>query len=357
MSTANTSSARVTTPAEQFDLRPTTGCAPRCAVTQPGSSQPQIEIEVTNMLRPKEIQARIRAGASVEQVAAAAGVEVSRSRALRPSGAAGTLPRRRAGNRRAPGARRRPRGADAAGDRHHRAGVPRPRPRQPRWDAWRNEDSRWTVQLAWKAGRSDNVAHFRFTPARTAAPSPPSTTPPAELIDPNFERPLRPVAPVAQLDFERARAEAAAPMEPPAAARDRAEKPARTRRRQAGRCRRGKTCCSACARAASARRDAPAKRDSRDGASASSASQAPATPTAAAQHEPAQHRRTPPPPQRRRQPAGRHDVEPDGQQRCTRTSPRLSTTIAAAVTAATNPATVKPVAQGTDSSRISRSLV
>ena len=32
------------------------------------------------------------------------------------------------------------------------------------WDAWRNEDGRWTVQLAWKAGRSDNLAHFRFTP-------------------------------------------------------------------------------------------------------------------------------------------------------------------------------------------------
>ena len=47
------------------------------------------------------------------------------------------------------------------------------------WDAWRNEDGRWTVQLAWKAGRSDNVAHFRFTPARTAAPSRRSTTPPA----------------------------------------------------------------------------------------------------------------------------------------------------------------------------------
>ncbi|MBV9319460.1 MAG: DUF3071 domain-containing protein, partial [Mycobacterium sp.] len=36
-------------------------------------AQTQIDIEVTNMLRPKEIQARIRAGASVEQVAAATG--------------------------------------------------------------------------------------------------------------------------------------------------------------------------------------------------------------------------------------------------------------------------------------------
>ena len=32
------------------------------------------------------------------------------------------------------------------------------------WDAWRNEDGRWTVQMAWKAGMSDNVAHFRYAP-------------------------------------------------------------------------------------------------------------------------------------------------------------------------------------------------
>ncbi len=35
--------------------------------------QAQLDIEVTNVLSPKEIQARIRAGASVEQVAAASG--------------------------------------------------------------------------------------------------------------------------------------------------------------------------------------------------------------------------------------------------------------------------------------------
>lgn len=46
------------------------------------------------------------------------------------------------------------------------------------WDAWRNEDGRWTVQMAWQAGLSDNVAHFRFSPARTAAPSPRWTTRP-----------------------------------------------------------------------------------------------------------------------------------------------------------------------------------
>ncbi|MCW2517980.1 MAG: hypothetical protein JWR46_599, partial [Mycobacterium sp.] len=38
----------------------------------------QVEVEVPNVLTPKEIQARIRAGASVEQVASSAGVETSR---------------------------------------------------------------------------------------------------------------------------------------------------------------------------------------------------------------------------------------------------------------------------------------
>ena len=40
--------------------------------------QAEIDIEITNVLSAKEIQARIRAGASIEQVAEAAGVEVAR---------------------------------------------------------------------------------------------------------------------------------------------------------------------------------------------------------------------------------------------------------------------------------------
>lgn len=42
--------------------------------------QAQLDIEVTNVLSPKEIQARIRAGASVEQVAAASGSDIARIR-------------------------------------------------------------------------------------------------------------------------------------------------------------------------------------------------------------------------------------------------------------------------------------
>jgi hypothetical protein len=70
------------------------------------------------------------------------------------------------------------------------------------WDAWRNEDGRWTVQLGWKAGRSDNLAHFRFCLGAHGGTVTAVDDAASELIDPNFDRPLRPVAPVAQLDFD-----------------------------------------------------------------------------------------------------------------------------------------------------------
>lgn len=126
--------------------------------------QAQLDIEVTNVLSPKEIQARIRAGASVEQVAAASGSDIARIRRFAH-----------------PVLLERSRAAELATAAHPvladgpavltmqetvaAALVARGlNPDSLTWDAWRNEDSRWTVQLAWKAGRSDNLAHFRFTP-------------------------------------------------------------------------------------------------------------------------------------------------------------------------------------------------
>jgi hypothetical protein len=70
------------------------------------------------------------------------------------------------------------------------------------WDAWRNEDGRWTVQLAWKAGLSDNVAHFRYAPGAHGGTVTAFDEAASELIDPNFARTLRPLAPVAQLALE-----------------------------------------------------------------------------------------------------------------------------------------------------------
>jgi len=154
------------------------------------------------MLRPREIQARIRAGASVEQVATAAGADIERvERFAHPV----LLERSRAAEL-----------ATAA----HPVLADGPavltlletvtssllarglNPDNTTWDAWRNEDGRWTVQLGWKAGRSDNLAHFRFCLGAHGGTVTAVDDAASELIDPNFDRPLRPVAPVAQLDFD-----------------------------------------------------------------------------------------------------------------------------------------------------------
>jgi hypothetical protein len=191
------------------------------------TSQTQIDVEVKNVLRPKDIQAKIRAGASVEQLAAAAGVDVERvERFAHPV----LLERARAAEL---ATAAHPVLADGPAvltllETVTMALVARGLdPDETSWDAWRNEDGRWTVQLSWKAGRSDNTAHFRFTPGAHGGTVTAFDDAACELIDPDFARPLRPVAPVAQLDFEEPAAPAApaAPEEQPEPA-----KPGRARK-------------------------------------------------------------------------------------------------------------------------------
>lgn len=195
------------------------------------AAQTQMDIEVVHMLRPKEIQARIRAGASIEQVAAAAGVPVERVR--------------RFAN---PVLLERYRAAELATAAHPvladgpavltlletvtTALVTRGlNPDTMTWDAWRNEDARWTVQLGWRAGRSDNFAHFRFTPGAHGGTVTAVDDTASELVDPNFDRPLRSVAPVAQLEFDEPAPEPQ-PAPTPAQSRtpERPSEPARTGR-------------------------------------------------------------------------------------------------------------------------------
>lgn len=166
------------------------------------SNQTQMDIEVTSMLRPKEIQARIRAGASVEQVAASTGADIARvQRFANPV----LLERARAAEL---ATAAHPVLADGPAvltllETVTSALVARGLdPNGTSWDAWRNEDGRWTVQVGWKAGRTDNLAHFRFLPGAHGGTVTASDQAASELIDPNFARQLRPVAPVAQLDFD-----------------------------------------------------------------------------------------------------------------------------------------------------------
>ena len=211
------------------------------------------------MLRPKEIQAKIRAGASIEQVAAAAGVDVARvERFAHPV----LLERSRAAEL---ATAAHPVLADGPAvltllETVTTALVARGLdPDATNWDAWRNEDGRWTVQLAWKAGRSDNVAHFRFTPGAHGGTATAFDDSACELIDPHFARPLRPLAPVAQLDFETPEPPPVAPSRRSHRSRRRPEPRAkpptgRRRARASHPCRRGRTCCWACAPAASGKR-------------------------------------------------------------------------------------------------------
>ncbi|QNI08475.1 DUF3071 domain-containing protein [Mycobacterium kubicae] len=181
--------------------------------------QPPLDIQVTNMLSPKEIQARIRAGASVEQVAAASGTDIAQvERFAHPV----LLERSRA--------------AELASASHPvladgpavltlletvtTALVARGlNPDRLNWDAWRNEDGRWTVQLGWQAGRSDNVAHFRFTPGAHGGTTTAIDDAASELIDPEFKSPLRPLAPVAHIAFDEPAQPAPAQPEPAASSR------------------------------------------------------------------------------------------------------------------------------------------
>ncbi|MDG4665660.1 septation protein SepH [Mycobacterium sp. 236(2023)] len=168
-----------------------------------GSNQTAIDVEVPNMLRPREIQSKIRAGASVEQVASAAGVDISRvERFAHPV----LLERARAAEL---ATAAHPVLADGPSvltllETITSALIARGLdPDGTNWDAWRNEDGRWTVQLAWKAGLSDNVAHFRYAPGAHGGTVTAFDESATELIDPNYTpRPLRPLAPVAQLALE-----------------------------------------------------------------------------------------------------------------------------------------------------------
>jgi hypothetical protein len=190
---------------------------------RPVSSPPKSDTEVQNVLSPKDIQAKIRAGASVEQVASAAGVDIGRvERFAHPV----LLERSRAAEL---ATAAHPVLADGPSvltllETVTSALVARGLdPEATNWDAWRNEDGRWTVQLGWKAGLSDNVAHFRFTPGAHGGTATAFDDAACELIDPDFARPLRPLAPVAQLDFEEPEPEVVAP-EPPAPKPPRARK-------------------------------------------------------------------------------------------------------------------------------------
>ena len=127
----------------------------------------QYEIEVESPLRPKEIQDRIRAGETAEEIADAAGVPIERvrrfegpvlaERAYRAQEAQGATIRQPGDS--GPG----PRLGDIVTERLAELGVAA---EEAQWDSRKRGDNTWQVQLMFTVGGRPQMAEWSFDPRR-----------------------------------------------------------------------------------------------------------------------------------------------------------------------------------------------
>ncbi|WP_017973137.1 septation protein SepH [Actinopolyspora halophila] len=162
----------------------------------------QVQIEMESQIRPREIQARVRAGASVEEIAAECGLPEQRvERYAHPV----LLERAQVAERAQRAHPVREDGPDVQtlgevvahtfGMRGHDYG-------ETSWDSWRGDDGKWIVSLYWQAGRTENSAHWTFNPGAQGGTIAPLDDDAADLLDPSPSRPLRTVRPVTELARE-----------------------------------------------------------------------------------------------------------------------------------------------------------
>ena len=139
----------------------------RAAVRGDRARLGQIEIEAEGQLRPRDIQARIRAGATAQEVADACGISVERirrfegpilaERAFMAEKAQNTQVRRQGENH---GQKL----GEIVGERLAKRGAEDPA--AVRWDSWRREDGTWTVQAVYKISGETYEALWGFDPPR-----------------------------------------------------------------------------------------------------------------------------------------------------------------------------------------------
>lgn len=173
---------------EQFSL--TVDDTLRDAVA-PATPPPAVPVETGTMLSPREIQARVRAGASVDELAEVTGERPEKIyRFAHPV----LLERARA--------------AELA-RASHPAGIDGPSLNtlgelvaeclalrgtssvESAWDAWRPEDGRWVVQIGWSDRGRDEFAHWRFTPGSHGGTTEPLDDLAVELTEPELARASR----------------------------------------------------------------------------------------------------------------------------------------------------------------------
>jgi len=124
----------------------------------------QLEIRMDSTLRPRDIQARIRAGESAESVAEAAQTTVEK---IMPFAGPVLAERQHVADRAQRSSVRRRSGDTGTARTLGDAVTAQLRPLNLRsdsieWDAWRREDGRWTLAAIYENDRRSGIAHFTF---------------------------------------------------------------------------------------------------------------------------------------------------------------------------------------------------
>jgi hypothetical protein len=126
---------------------------------------PKVETQMDSMLRPRDIQARIRSGETPESVAAAAGTTVEK---VMPYAAPVLAEREHVAERAQRSSIRRPAGeaphgartlGDAITGHLHSRNVD---PEVVAWDSWRREDGRWALTGRFSVQGRDGLAELTF---------------------------------------------------------------------------------------------------------------------------------------------------------------------------------------------------
>ena len=165
----------------------------------------QYEIEVESPLRPKEIQARIRAGETVEEIADAAGIAVERVRwfegPVLAERAYMAEQAQKASVRRQGDATPGPRLGEIVAERMKAFGA---EPDDAQWDAKKRGDGSWLVQLSFISDGRLHAAEWIFDPRRrhvlpaddnAARMSLPGSEPPQPAAPPPGEATVTQLAP------------------------------------------------------------------------------------------------------------------------------------------------------------------
>lgn len=124
------------------------------------------QIEVESHLRPRDIQARIRAGATAEEVADFAGISVDRVRRFEGpvlAERAFMAERARKTPVRRPGESAGPQLGDAVAERLSLRGADKD---SVRWDSWRRDDGTWEVLLVYRVASETHSASWMYDPPR-----------------------------------------------------------------------------------------------------------------------------------------------------------------------------------------------